>query len=595
VPLQPRRIFLLTIILIAIIPKFYNLASDPPFDFPLGFIADEGWWSHNARNYALFGRSIIDEFNQGYIISYPFFLTQKIVFSLLGVGFYQARVVSSIAGLLVILIFFSYLKREKDLDTAILATFFLASNYVFTAYCRVALVDVMQLMFLLLSLYLINLKKPRYYGYLFSGFCFGLALITKTTVFFAIFTFGLIFFYDYFHDPENRKKVIARFLLLMTGMSSLLACWYLLCVKPRGDEIAVLYSRLAYDNFHGNFITAFKNIFALFASISSDGISISHFVTQMPVVQLLSWLFALYLLLDYMSKKGISPLKRIDRLDLVFLSLIILGFITLAPMTHKPLRRYILFIPSLCYFAARFSDDIKGLNLKGIFEFLKPKGLLSPARILITSLISIPPLIILSPLLARLLKTSSTYLASEKFDILFRKSHISNYQVISVVGIYILCHSIIYLISKKEVIPGIRISFSLQGVIVLFLIVNSYIYWTHLSKPTFTMRDTSKKLGEVFTEKTLVIGGVADSLCLENKAKTAHIWESPQGRILNEAIIKNGEADYLLSLKRAGDIIIPEGELSSRLKLERIELLKLCPTRDGKKFRIEVEFSKIIK
>jgi hypothetical protein len=100
-------------------------------------------------------------------------------------------------------------------------------------------------------------------------------------------------------------------------------------------------------------------------------------------------------------------------------------------------------------------------------------------------------------------------------------------------------------------------------------------------------------LGEVFTENTLVIGGVADSLCLENRARTAHVWESPEGKILNEYIIINEEGDYLLSLRKVGDILIPESELSSRLKLEHIELLKLCPTRDGKDFRIEVEFCKI--
>ena len=127
------------------------------------------------------------------------------------------------------------------------------------------------------------------------------------------------------------------------------------------------------------------------------------------------------------------------------------------------------------------------------------------------------------------------------------------------------------------------------------MMVTLFHYGIHFSKPSFTIRDASLRLGKTLTEDTLVIGGVADSFCLENNARTAHIWESPNSRTLNESIIKNNEADYILSLKKAGDIFIPENELSAEVKYERVELLKLCPTRDRKHFRIEVEFSKIIK
>ncbi|MBU1627034.1 glycosyltransferase family 39 protein, partial [bacterium] len=348
-----RRTTLLFIVIIIVVSRFYILSSDPSFDFDLGYIADEGWWSHNARNYALFGNSILDEFNQQIIISYPFYVAQKLIFQIFGVGFYQARLVSAIAGLLAILIFFLHIKREKDTDTAALSSLFFGLNYIFLIYCRLALVDVMQLLFLLLSLYFISMKKQVFWGYFLSGLFFALALITKTTVIFAAGTFGFLLLYEILDKKGEWKKIIGRFFLFIISLTILLSCWYLFIVKPRGDEIYILYSRLAYDNFHGNYITAFKNIFTLFASITTNGINISQFITRMPVEQILFWLYLIHLLRCFLTKKGTSPLKRIDKLDLIFLSIIFFGFFTLSPMTHKPLRRYVVFIPFICYFAAR--------------------------------------------------------------------------------------------------------------------------------------------------------------------------------------------------------------------------------------------------
>lgn len=279
-------------------------------------------------------------------------------------------------------------------------------------------------------------------------------------------------------------------------------------------------------------------------------------------------------------------------------------------MTHKPLRRYVVFIPFLCYFAARFTLNIKEINFAKYFEILKKKKFFSPMRMLMTFFLSLPLLILLSPSLAMLMKNFGSRIKIGNLDLIFAKIHISNFQVLSVLGIYLLCYLGIYLISYVGArhaspsdtacrVPTLMraFSFKLQPhiVITVFLVVTISLYVLHFSNPTFTLRDKSRELGEIFNDNTLVIGGVADSLCLENKARTAHIWESPQGKILNENIVTNNQANYLLSLKKAGDIFIPETELSSKLKLLYINTLRLCPTKDQRNYRIEIEFSKIIK
>jgi len=590
-----RRSSLVFIIVLIIIARFYNLSCDPPFDFPLGFIGDEGWWTHNARNHAIFSETVMNEFNQAYIISFPFYISQIIIFAISGVGFYQARLVSAISGLLTLIIFFFFIKREKGIETAGLTSLFFGLNYIFLAYCRVALVDTMQLLFLLVSLYLIRNQNDRYIKYSISGIFFGLALITKTTVIFALGTFGLFFLLQLLDDIKAFKKIVSRFAVFLSSLGIFLIFWYLFIVKPMGDEIEILYSRLAYDNFHGTLITAFKNIFTLFASISTDGISISQFITQMPIVQILCWLYLFNLLLDFYGNKDKNPLRRIKKVDLLFLSVIIFGFITLSPMTHKPLRRYIVFIPFICYFAATFLQNIKVIRLKEYFDIMKTKKFLSPVRMLMTLILCLPLLVLIIPSLSILAKKVCSMIPFKGLNVVHGDIHISNFQVLTFISIYILSHISFYILSRSKINFKTKLEIPREPAIVVFLVVTLILYGLHFYKPTFTLRDTSRMLGGIFSEKTLVIGGVADSLCLENRARTAHVWESPSGRVLNGSIVKRNEADYLLSIRKAGDILIPESELSSQLKLFPLKVLKLCPTRDRKNYRIEVEFSKIIK
>ena len=42
------------------------LGADPPPSMTDAFVSDEAWWAHNARNQVLFGRWVLDDFNQGF-------------------------------------------------------------------------------------------------------------------------------------------------------------------------------------------------------------------------------------------------------------------------------------------------------------------------------------------------------------------------------------------------------------------------------------------------------------------------------------------------------------------------------------------------
>ena len=72
--------------------------ADPPWLAPIGITwHDEGVWAHNARNKALFGQWRLDQWNPMYV-SPVFTGLEYLSFSVFGVGLWQARVVSIVAG-----------------------------------------------------------------------------------------------------------------------------------------------------------------------------------------------------------------------------------------------------------------------------------------------------------------------------------------------------------------------------------------------------------------------------------------------------------------------------------------------------------------
>ena len=96
---------LLAVILLAAaaVRALYPLA-DPPWRAAVGVVwHDEGAWTHNARNKALFGAWRQDEWNPVYIA--PVFTALEYEsFALLGVGLRQARLVSEAAGVVSVLL-----------------------------------------------------------------------------------------------------------------------------------------------------------------------------------------------------------------------------------------------------------------------------------------------------------------------------------------------------------------------------------------------------------------------------------------------------------------------------------------------------------
>ena len=95
---------LIAILLLGAALRFSFPTADPPWRTTVGVVwHDEGAWTHNARNRALFGEWRLDAWNPMFVA--PVFTALEYgSFATFGVGTWQARLVSQMAGMLAVLL-----------------------------------------------------------------------------------------------------------------------------------------------------------------------------------------------------------------------------------------------------------------------------------------------------------------------------------------------------------------------------------------------------------------------------------------------------------------------------------------------------------
>jgi len=167
-------------------------AADPPWRATVGVVwHDEGAWTHNARNKALFGAWRQDEWNPVYIA--PVFTALEYEsFALFGVGLRQARLVSEVAGVLSVLLLALGLRRIRGPRAALIGGALAATNYVYVMYDRAAIMEGLMAAFLVASWYCSTRaeREPRW-GAL-AGVMAAMAFFTKAAAAFYVGALGLV-------------------------------------------------------------------------------------------------------------------------------------------------------------------------------------------------------------------------------------------------------------------------------------------------------------------------------------------------------------------------------------------------------------------
>lgn len=165
--------------------------ADPPWTGTVGVVwHDEGAWTHNARNLALFGTWKLDEWNPMYIT--PVFTSLEYVsFRLFGVGLWQARLLSELLGSASILLLGLGVSRVGGRLAGLVAAAFLATNYVYVMYDRAALMEATMIAFVVAAWYAYARAEasPRW-GFV-AGAAAILAYFTKASAIFFLAALAL--------------------------------------------------------------------------------------------------------------------------------------------------------------------------------------------------------------------------------------------------------------------------------------------------------------------------------------------------------------------------------------------------------------------
>jgi 4-amino-4-deoxy-L-arabinose transferase-like glycosyltransferase len=165
--------------LVALATRAGDLVSDPPPNLGEsgGYYADEGFWTHNARNKILFGQFVLDEWNNMFaspLTHWP----QYVSFRWLGVGLAQARLFPVMLSMISVFLIARGLRGSASVAAAAL----FAGNVLLIHFGRLALLETPLVCLLLLSWFLLAVESPGRVRIILSGFVLGLAVVTKLSI-----------------------------------------------------------------------------------------------------------------------------------------------------------------------------------------------------------------------------------------------------------------------------------------------------------------------------------------------------------------------------------------------------------------------------
>jgi hypothetical protein len=177
---------LLAIVAFGALLRTVWLRADPPWFPTVGVIwHDEGAWVHNARNKVLFGDWRQDEWNPMYVA--PVFTAAEYAsFRAFGVGTWQARLVSAVAGTLSIALLAFGVRRVAGTTAGLIAAALLATNYVYVMYDRAAIKEALMIAFIVAAWWASTRAEDRAWWGAAAGVLAACAYFTKAAAAFYV-------------------------------------------------------------------------------------------------------------------------------------------------------------------------------------------------------------------------------------------------------------------------------------------------------------------------------------------------------------------------------------------------------------------------
>lgn len=161
------------------------LRADPPVGAPGIVWHDEGAWTHNARNRALWGTWRTDQWNPVFVAP-AFTALEYAAFRTFGVGLWQARTVPVASGLLALVLLMAGLSAVGGRRAAVIGGVLLATDYGWVMWNRAALMESTMTAFLVVAWAAYAMAGRRAVWGFIAGVATVLAFFTKASAAFFV-------------------------------------------------------------------------------------------------------------------------------------------------------------------------------------------------------------------------------------------------------------------------------------------------------------------------------------------------------------------------------------------------------------------------
>jgi 4-amino-4-deoxy-L-arabinose transferase-like glycosyltransferase len=486
------------------------LSADPPaISWSQDVGTDPPQYTHYARNEILWGSW--EPFGPNRFVFFMKSFTtlfSYLVFSLFGMGRFQANLVAVLFNLLSLVFFFLALKKIFSKRMAFLSLFFLGINYVFIMYGRNPFLEISANFLLILGFYFMVSSFKRELLLIPSGICFATGIFFGKTMaaFILPACLAVLLFWTFEHysssnrsgdRPAGGKMNFKPLFLFGAGFIVISVFWLFFSYLPAKREVVGYLSEQALGLY--GFPRALESIPGFINSLFTFGEDLFY---RMPVVFLLSFLGLLLFFLYRPSIKELIRQKDSESKVKLFLVLwFLVGFFLLMVLNYRPLRYQFYLIVPLCAFSGLWLDS-----------FLRSSGFRKPTR--------------LGILFWVFFVVAGTFFVNYTILTIYSLSR-KTIQLASSLGISfaltLFCGVLFYWRFVRDKAGNSRRT-ELKLAVMLILILTSFLvsvwqYGSWASSRTYSLNRSSVDLGKILNEEAVVSGPYGPGLVWDNKLK----------------------------------------------------------------------------
>lgn len=509
-PTDPRPTFRwlgsAALVVLLVVVRVVALRSDPylRLDWSAGLLTDEGFYIHNARNVALFGRAKLDEFNN-MLLSPALHFVQVAVFQTFGVGAAQARMISVVCSLLSLALLWDGVRRVFGSRVATTTAVFLGFDHTNLLFNRMALLDTPAALGAVAAFYafvrgaLAERSKSQGMWLAGAGALLGVTVTNRSLCLYLLPVPFVALAWGQSRFTPARTAAAAVLAGLATVLSLYAVLWYL----PNRVESSAMSRYYLFEQILPKSLTHLgQNI--QHAVLGDHRGFTPYLFRHMPVLFILALLGLTVPVLGRPRRPGITMSPAARRAEVYLVTWLLLGWAILAVISYSPSRYYVTTYPALAACAALALWRLPELWAT-LWEPSRRAGALRAALAWLLTYHAVEAIVhqrgVLPPLPTLILLYGLPTIAALAFGLLPRR---------------------MWAWQRVATSPGFRVKIAAM-VLGLWLLTNGYWLLDWARGLSFTQYEMSRWLAQNMPPGSILIGDVAPGLCLDNRLQPVNV------------------------------------------------------------------------